>query len=345
MSVNQLASIVSLRLTDKLPPVHASCHPFVQPVTHSCNLSPIRAVCHPLPWQVHGKFEGNQLYTSAYVSRVKAVVRGGARAVTTPLPTAELRDILMRGFAEDASRQRGTSGDSERDSSGFSFVAAKGLFASVFAECVAEGDVSGSMKGGGGTWTPDVFASLQGDSVTAFLSQVRDGPDGMRAVCALHTVQCGAPCCLWCQQTYHPHDGCSWDIHGQQWTYLHVQCFAFSPLSVSHPPSRPSVLICNRPPLAPPARPQNRFITYDAVRQLSVAQPKAVLRRLLGLEGEGERGGGLAGGKQRGSQRAGEKTEEGSSVEYLFLDSSVVHSSLLAQLEAAVEEAVTTGKW
>ena len=64
-------------------------------------------------------------------------------------------------------------------------------------------------------------------------------------------MQCGAPCCLWFQQTYHPHDGCSWDIHGQHWTYLHVPCFAFSPLSVSHPPSRPSVLFAIDPPSLP----------------------------------------------------------------------------------------------
>ncbi|CAI5970291.1 unnamed protein product [Closterium sp. NIES-65] len=60
------------------------------------------------------------------------------------------------------------------------------LFARVFGECVAEGEVRGSSKGGGTGWVPEIFAQLQRQSVEAFFSQVSQ------------VFYCSSPCLVIC---------------------------------------------------------------------------------------------------------------------------------------------------
>lgn len=108
-----------------------------------------------LTWQIHGKLDGGQLFTPAYVARVKAMVRGALRALTLSTPTSQIAATVDH---LQTTLLGGVGG------------AAGGLFATVLAECVAEGAAQGSMRGGGAGWTPDVFSRTQKASVEAFFT-------------------------------------------------------------------------------------------------------------------------------------------------------------------------------
>lgn len=105
---------------------------------------------------IHGKLEGGQLYTPAYVKRIKAIVRGALRAVSSSTTTTSLSGIVVQLQGEGLVGPGGVDG---------------GLFSSVLNECVAEGVALGSMRGGGSSWTPSIFARSQRESVEAFYSQ------------------------------------------------------------------------------------------------------------------------------------------------------------------------------
>ncbi|CAI5478311.1 unnamed protein product, partial [Closterium sp. Yama58-4] len=204
--------------------------------------------------RIHGTMSSGQLFTGAHMARMRAAVRGAARALTEAANMADIWPSVARELGRDYGREYGdgmeaaakgeAAGGAEGGGAGGGGVGGAGvggggggkaeavgaaeaaLFARVFGECVAEGEVRGSSKGGGTGWVPEIFAQLQRQSVEAFFSQ-------------------------------------------------------------------------------------NAFITFSAVRQLGIPQPRQYLESLF---------------------------PDKSSA--LLLDSTLVHSSLVHQLDAAVEEAI-----
>eukprot|EP00897_Mesotaenium_endlicherianum_P008473 jgi/Mesen1/7654/ME000400S06852 len=120
---------------------------------------------------IHGKLEGGQLYTPAHVARVKAMLRGALRAVSVSTPTPSIwmaLQPLLQGEAAPA--------PAPAPAPAAAIAAAEGggsssLYSSLMAECIAEGAIQGSARGGGSTWTPAVFARSQRESIEAFFSQ------------------------------------------------------------------------------------------------------------------------------------------------------------------------------
>ncbi|EFJ17682.1 hypothetical protein SELMODRAFT_113645 [Selaginella moellendorffii] len=104
---------------------------------------------------IHAKLEGGQLYTPAYVARVKATVRGALRAITVPTSLQSVWNLLQ-GLLRD------------RDDGG-NVTGEHSLFHMVLNELVAEEAVKGTLRGS--IWTPAVFAHSQRESVEAFYSQ------------------------------------------------------------------------------------------------------------------------------------------------------------------------------
>lgn len=88
-----------------------------------------------------GRLEGGQLYTPAYVARVRAMVRGSARGITVPTNLSALWSLLQRLLYE----MDGSSGVA----TDFSF------FQSLFNGLMKEGEVLGSLRAGV-HWTPNV---------------------------------------------------------------------------------------------------------------------------------------------------------------------------------------------
>lgn len=108
---------------------------------------------------VHGKLEGGQLYTPAFVARIRATVRGAVRALTVPTPVTTLWNFLQQQMREgDEGPTTKVTGDG-------------GLFQSVLHQLIADGEVKGSLRGGNAVYTPAVFAGAQRGSVEAFFSQ------------------------------------------------------------------------------------------------------------------------------------------------------------------------------
>ncbi|KAJ0020042.1 hypothetical protein Pint_32299 [Pistacia integerrima] len=105
---------------------------------------------------VKGRLEGGQLYTPAYVARVRAMVRGAARGITVPTNLSALWSTLQKLLQE----MDGATG-----------VAVEGsFFQSLFNGVVKEGEVLGSLRAGA-HWTPSVFAIAQKECVDSFFSQ------------------------------------------------------------------------------------------------------------------------------------------------------------------------------
>ncbi|XP_004294624.1 PREDICTED: E3 UFM1-protein ligase 1 homolog [Fragaria vesca subsp. vesca] len=105
---------------------------------------------------VKGRLEGGQLYTPAYVTRVTAMVRGAARAITVPTNLSVLWSTLQQLLQE----MEGASG-----------VAVEGsFFQSLFNGLVKEGEILGSLRAGV-HWTPNVFAIAQKETIDSFFSQ------------------------------------------------------------------------------------------------------------------------------------------------------------------------------
>ncbi|KAG0582022.1 hypothetical protein KC19_3G027100 [Ceratodon purpureus] len=108
---------------------------------------------------IHGKLEGGQLYTPAFVARIRATVRGAVRALTVPTPVTTLWNFLQQQMREgDEGPTAKVTGDG-------------GLFQSVLHQLIADGEVKGSLRGGNAVYTPAVFAGAQRGSVEAFFSQ------------------------------------------------------------------------------------------------------------------------------------------------------------------------------
>ncbi|KAH7560925.1 hypothetical protein ACOSQ2_016840 [Xanthoceras sorbifolium] len=105
---------------------------------------------------VKGRLEGGQLYTPAYVERIRAMVRGAARGITVPTNLSALWSTLQKLLQE----VDGATG-----------VAVEGsFFQSQFNGLLKEGEVLGSLRAGT-HWTPSVFAIAQRDCVDSFFSQ------------------------------------------------------------------------------------------------------------------------------------------------------------------------------
>uniref|UniRef100_A0A2P2K1N6 Uncharacterized protein MANES_04G029200 n=1 Tax=Rhizophora mucronata TaxID=61149 RepID=A0A2P2K1N6_RHIMU len=105
---------------------------------------------------VKGRLEGGQLYTPAYVARVSAMVRGGARGITVPTNLATLWGTLQHLLHE---------------MDGASAVAVEStLFQSIFNGLVKDGELLGSLRAGV-HWMPTVFAIAQRECVDSFFSQ------------------------------------------------------------------------------------------------------------------------------------------------------------------------------
>ncbi|XP_024383367.1 E3 UFM1-protein ligase 1 homolog isoform X2 [Physcomitrium patens] len=108
---------------------------------------------------IHGKLEGGQLYTPAFVARIRATVRGAVRAIMVPTSVSTLSSFLQQQMREV-------------DEGPITKVTADGgLFQSVLNQLIADGEVKGSLRGGNAVYTPAVFAGAQRGSVEAFFSQ------------------------------------------------------------------------------------------------------------------------------------------------------------------------------
>ncbi|XP_020085876.1 E3 UFM1-protein ligase 1 homolog isoform X1 [Ananas comosus] len=105
---------------------------------------------------VKGRLEGGQLYTPAYVSRITAMVRGAARAITVPTHLSTVWNSMQQLLQD----MDGASGVSVEDS----------FFQSIFNGLLKEGEILGSLRAGV-QWTPLVFAHAQRESVDSFFSQ------------------------------------------------------------------------------------------------------------------------------------------------------------------------------
>lgn len=86
-----------------------------------------------------GRLEGGQLYTPAYVSRITAMVRGAARAITVPTHLSTVWNSMQQLLQD----MDGASGVSVEDS----------FFQSIFNGLLKEGEILGSLRAGV-QWTP-----------------------------------------------------------------------------------------------------------------------------------------------------------------------------------------------
>lgn len=109
---------------------------------------------------IQGKLEGGQLYTPTFVARIRAMVRGAVRALIIPTPLSTLWMSLQNQLREgdDGGGVGGVTGDG-------------GLFQTILNQLIADGEVTGSLRGGNAMWTPAVFVVAQRESVEAFFSQ------------------------------------------------------------------------------------------------------------------------------------------------------------------------------
>ncbi|KAL9235232.1 hypothetical protein vseg_010011 [Gypsophila vaccaria] len=105
---------------------------------------------------IHGRLEGGQLYTPAYVARVNAMVRGAARGITVPMNLSALWSSLQQLLHA----MEGATGVAMDNS----------FFQSLFNILLKDVQILGSLRAGV-HWTPAVFASAQKEFVDSFLSQ------------------------------------------------------------------------------------------------------------------------------------------------------------------------------
>ncbi|GBG79287.1 hypothetical protein CBR_g29437 [Chara braunii] len=107
---------------------------------------------------VKGKLEGGNLYTPAYVARVKAMMRGALRALTIPTPLSGVWPSL----------------EHLQDEMGIEGAASGGeiaLMHSMLSSLVSEGAIYGTLRGGTASWNPAVFLRSQKEAVETFFSQ------------------------------------------------------------------------------------------------------------------------------------------------------------------------------
>ncbi|KAK9817206.1 hypothetical protein WJX72_011062 [[Myrmecia] bisecta] len=98
---------------------------------------------------IHGRLEGQLLYTSAYIARIKAKVRGALRAASAPVTIPNMLREL----------------DLENLSTGSTTISA------IVVELLAAGSIKGQLRGGGTTWTPAIYALSQQGAVRSFYQQ------------------------------------------------------------------------------------------------------------------------------------------------------------------------------
>lgn len=129
-----------------------------------------------------GRLEGGQLYTPAYVARVRAMVRGAARGITVPTNLSALWSTLQKLLQE----MDGATG-----------VAVEGsFFQSLFNAVVKEGEVLGSLRAGA-HWTPSV-----GDIIlNQYFGCVSFCPIGKKKMCFLQArcIELKVPSLLQCK--------------------------------------------------------------------------------------------------------------------------------------------------
>lgn len=107
-------------------------------------LSTLYTESHCCISQIHGKLEGGQLYTPAFVARIRATVRGAVRAIMVPTSVSTLSSFLQQQMREV-------------DEGPITKVTADGgLFQSVLNQLIADGEVKGSLRGGNAVYTPAV---------------------------------------------------------------------------------------------------------------------------------------------------------------------------------------------
>lgn len=108
---------------------------------------------------IHGKLEGGQLYTQAYVARIRAMMRGAVRALMVPTNLSTVWSSLQQQLLEmDESASGGAAGEGK-------------LFQTLFNGLLKEGAFVGTLRGGGSVWIPAVFEKAQREGVESFYSQ------------------------------------------------------------------------------------------------------------------------------------------------------------------------------
>ncbi|CAN1283110.1 E3 UFM1-protein ligase 1 homolog [Linum perenne] len=123
---------------------------------------------------VKGRLEGGQLYTPAYVTRVSAMVRGAARAITVPTNLSLLWNNLQSMLHE----MDGASGVAIESS----------FFQSMFNALLKEGEVLGSLRAGV-HWTPTTFNLVVLNCCISFLQNSFVGYDALQKLGITQALQ------------------------------------------------------------------------------------------------------------------------------------------------------------
>lgn len=119
-------------------------------ITYSLNTELLRNIISTRMGSIIlGQLDGSLLYTPAYVRNIKAQLRGALRGTAAPVALNNLiRDLGLDSFGSSNS-----------------------MVAQLVDELLQEGAVSGSTKGGGGSWVPSIHTSAQQNAVAGFYQQ------------------------------------------------------------------------------------------------------------------------------------------------------------------------------
>lgn len=98
---------------------------------------------------IHGRLEGGLLYTSAYIARIKAQMRGALRGAASPV---NIPHLLKRIQLDD-------------------LPTGSNIVSNVIDELIKEGSIRGVLRGGGSSFTPAIYARSQQEAVKRFYEQ------------------------------------------------------------------------------------------------------------------------------------------------------------------------------
>ncbi|EFN57486.1 hypothetical protein CHLNCDRAFT_143015 [Chlorella variabilis] len=99
--------------------------------------------------RIHGRMDAGVIYTQAYLTRIKAQLRGALRGAVSPVSIPALvRELGIEGLAS-----------------------LKALVPSLVDELAAEGSVAGKLAPGASSWVPATYVQSQQDAVTRFFQQ------------------------------------------------------------------------------------------------------------------------------------------------------------------------------
>ncbi|KAI3438673.1 hypothetical protein D9Q98_001094 [Chlorella vulgaris] len=98
---------------------------------------------------IRGQLEAGVIYTQAYLTRIKAQLRGALRGAVSPVSMPAL------------SKELGIAG----------LASLSALVPSLVDELAAEGSIAGKLTSGGATWVPVSYVRSQQDAVRAFFQQ------------------------------------------------------------------------------------------------------------------------------------------------------------------------------